>query len=257
MRRLLVVLVVLVVASCGGGDDDAIWQPSLADRWHIQYAGELEVPDGVDVVNLDMEETSESVIAGLQDDGIKVVCYLSAGSWEPYRDDASAFPDDLLGEAYIGFEDERWLDIRSPDLRPLLTARISTAADKGCDAVDPDNVNGYENETGFDLTADDQLEFNRWLFAEVHDHGMAVGLKNDLAQAEELVDDVEFQVNEECLQYGDCGPLAVFVDVGKPVWSIEYEGEPSIVCPRAQAHRFATWIKTLDLDASGHECPLP
>lgn len=257
MRRHLVILVVLVVASCGGGDDDAIWQPSLADRWHIQYSGELEVPEGVDVVDIDMEETSEATISGLQDDGIRVVCYLSAGSWEPYRDDADDFPDELLGEAYVGFEDERWLDIRAPALRPLLTARIATAADKGCDAVDPDNVNGYQNETGFPLTADDQLEFNSWLFAEVHDHGMAVGLKNDLDQVDELVDDVEFQVNEECLQYGDCDPLSAFVDVGKPVWSIEYEGEASIVCPRAQAHRFATWIKDMSLSAEGHECPLP
>lgn len=257
MRRLLVVLAVLVVASCGGGDDDAIWQPTLTDRWHIQYSGELEVPEGVDVVNIDMEETPEAVIAGLQDDGIKVVCYLSAGSWEPYREDAADFPDELLGEAYIGFEDERWLDIRASALRPLLTARIERAEDKGCDAVDPDNVNGYQNETGFDLTADDQLEFNRWLFAEVHDHGMAVGLKNDLDQADELVDEVEFQVNEECLQYGDCDPLSAFIDTGKPVWSIEYEGEPSTVCPRATARRFATWIKDLDLSAGGHECPLP
>jgi hypothetical protein len=215
------------------------------------------VPDGVDVVDLDMEETPASVISGLQDDGIRVVCYLSAGSWEPYRSDASAFPEELLGAAYVGFEDERWLDVRAPSLRPLLTARIERAAEKGCDAVDPDNVNGFENETGFDLTAADQLEFNRWLFAEVHDHGMAVGLKNDLGQADELVDDVEFQVNEECIEYGDCAPLSVFTDAGKPVWSIEYTGAPDEVCPEAAELGLATWIKTMDLDATGHECPSP
>jgi hypothetical protein len=249
-------LLLLVLAACGS-DDEAIWQPSPSDRWHVQYAGELDVPDGVDVVDLDMEETPASVIEGLQDDGIRVVCYLSAGSWEPYRADASDFPEALLGEAYEGFEDERWLDIRSPDLRPLLTARIERAAEKGCDAVDPDNVNGFENDTGFDLTAADQLAFDRWLFAEVHDHGMAVGLKNDLSQAAELVDEVEFHVNEECIQYGDCAALAVFTDAGKPVWSIEYTGTPHDVCPAAEELGFATWIKTLALDATGHECPIP
>ncbi|HEV7722331.1 MAG TPA: endo alpha-1,4 polygalactosaminidase, partial [Iamia sp.] len=124
------------------------------------------------------------------------------------------------------------------------------------DHVDPDNVNGFENDTGFDLTAADQLEFNRWLFAEVHDHGLAVGLKNDLAQAADLVDDVEFQVNEECIQYADCDALSVFTDAGKPVWSIEYEGAQSAVCARAEELGFATWIKTLDLNATGHECPV-
>lgn len=261
MGRLLLVLCVVATASCTGGGDaasgDGIWQPSPSDRWHIQYAGELEVPEGVDVVDLDMEETSASVIAGLHDDGIKVVCYLSAGSWEPYRADADAFPESLLGEAYEGWEDERWFDIRAPALRPLLSARISTAADKGCDAVDPDNVNGFENDTGFPLTAADQLEFNRWLFAEVHDHGMAVGLKNDLAQAAELIDEVEFQVNEECIQYDDCAALSVFTDAGKPVWSIEYEGSPEEVCAEAERLGFATWIKDLDLTAAGHECPVP
>jgi hypothetical protein len=246
----------LLVAACGGGDEEGIWRPSPSDRWHVQYAGELEVPDGVDVVDLDMEETPASVIADLQDRGIRVVCYLSAGSWEPYRADAGDFPPALLGEAYEGFEDERWFDIRSPSLRPLLTARIEVAEEKGCDAVDPDNVNGFENDTGFPLTAEDQLEFNRWLFAEVHDHGMAVGLKNDLAQADELVDEVEFQVNEECIQYDDCAELAVFTEADKPVWSIEYTGSPDEVCPQAEALGFATWIKDLDLSAAGHECPL-
>jgi hypothetical protein len=267
--RVLALLVtgslLCALAACGSSSPDAgsaapadgIWRPSPSDRWHIQYAGPLDVPDGVDVVDLDMEDTPASVIADLQDDGTRVVCYLSAGSWEPYRSDASDFPDALLGEAYEGFEDERWLDIRAPSLRPLLTARIEAAADKGCDGVDPDNVNGFENDTGFPLTADDQLAFNRWLFAEVHDHGMAVGLKTDRSQAAELVDEVDFHVDEECIQYDDCAPLEVFVDAGKPVWSIEYQGSPESVCARARSSGFATWIKTLDLTAEGHECPLP
>ena len=71
-------------------------------------------------MNLDMEGTDEQVIAELHDGGIKVVCYISAGSWEPYRADADEFPEEILGEAYEGFEDERWLYIRSPHLRPLL-----------------------------------------------------------------------------------------------------------------------------------------
>lgn len=248
-------MLLLALVACGS-DDGAVWQPSPSDRWHVQYAGDLDVPDGVDVVDLDMEETRASVIEDLHDDGIRVVCYLSAGSWEPYRSDASDFPDEILGAAYEGFEDERWLDVRAPSLRPLLTARIEQAAEKGCDAVDPDNVNGFENDTGFDLTADDQLAFDRWLFAEVHDHGMAVGLKNDLAQAGALVDEVEFQVNEECIRYGDCAALAVFTDAGKPVWSIEYSGTPHEVCAAAEELGFATWIKSLALDATGHECPI-
>lgn len=256
MPRIAIALLALLLVACTGDEEEGIWRPSPEDRWHIQFAGALEVPDGVDVVDLDMEETPASVIASLHDDGIRVVCYLSAGSWEPYRSDADAFPEELRGERYEGFEDERWLDIRAPELRPSLTARIERAADKGCDAIDPDNVNGFENDTGFPLTAADQLAFNRWLFAEVHDHGMAVGLKNDRTQAAALVDDVEFQVDEECIQYDDCDALEAFTEAGKPVWSIEYEGDPATVCARAAELGFATWIKDVDLTAGGHECPV-
>ena len=55
---------------------------------------------------------------------------------------------------------------RRPPHRPARSdpgERLDLAAAKGCDAVDPDNVDGYANPTGFDLTGDDQLAFNRWL----------------------------------------------------------------------------------------------
>ena len=88
------------------------------------------VPDGIDVVDLDMEETPEAVISGLHDDGIEVVCYLSAGSWEPYRDDADDFPEELRGEAYIGFEDERrnTTMLRSPASATTAPSRTATAS---------------------------------------------------------------------------------------------------------------------------------
>jgi hypothetical protein len=45
---------------------------------------------------------------------------------------------------------EWWLDIKTPscftNITKVMTARIQTAKDKGCDAVDPDNMDGYANE---------------------------------------------------------------------------------------------------------------
>jgi len=265
----------LSIAACRGGDGpdgrrgtrpesgseavplaEGAWKPEPGQPWHVQYAGDLAVPDGVEVVNLDMEETSGEVISDLQGQGIRVVCYLSAGSWEPYRADADDFPDEILGDAYEGFEDERWLDIRSSELRPLLAARITRAVEKGCDAIDPDNVNGFENETGFPLTVEDQITFNRWLFDEVHRAGVAVGLKNGLSQVDELIGWVEFQVNEECIEQDDCRALEPFVAADKPVYSIEYAGDPGEVCTEAARLGFATVIKDLDLGPDGHACPV-
>lgn len=42
-----------------------------------------------------------------------------------------------------------------------MQARLDLAVQKGCDGVEPDNVDGYQNNSGFPLTAQDQLAYNR------------------------------------------------------------------------------------------------
>lgn len=37
---------------------------------------------------------------------------------------------------------------------------MTLAAEKGCDAVEPDNVDGFTNKTGFSLSEADQIGFN-------------------------------------------------------------------------------------------------
>ena len=60
----------------------------------------------------------------------------------------------------------------------LAKSRLQLAAQKGCDAVEPDNVDGYTNETGFELSQADQIQFNRDIAGAAHKQGLAVGLKN-------------------------------------------------------------------------------
>lgn len=42
-----------------------------------------------------------------------------------------------------------------------MVARLDLAVSRGCDGVEPDNVDGYTNNTGFALVPMDQLAFNR------------------------------------------------------------------------------------------------
>ncbi len=68
------------------------------------------------------------------------------------------FPAEVHWQSAGGWAGEYWLDIRQIDLLgPIMEARLDIAAAKGCDAVDPDNVDGYTNDTGFNLTCADQL----------------------------------------------------------------------------------------------------
>ncbi len=66
-------------------------------------------------------------------------------------------------------------------LAPLMRARLDLCQAKGFDAVEPDNIDGYQVDggTGFPLTAGDQLRYNRWIAAEAHCRGLSIGLKND------------------------------------------------------------------------------
>jgi hypothetical protein len=45
---------------------------------------------------------------------------------------------------------EWWLDIKTPscvtNIQKVMAARIQIAKNKGCDAVDPDNMDGYANK---------------------------------------------------------------------------------------------------------------
>ena len=142
----------------------AWWHPAPGTSWQIQYTGALDLSFDVQMYDLDLFETSQSVIDELHAAGRRVVCYFSAGSWEDWRPDAGQFPESVLGNELEGWPGERWLDIRQLDvLGPIMAARLDLAAQKGCDGVDPDNVEGYANDSGFPLTAQDQAAYNIWL----------------------------------------------------------------------------------------------
>ena len=51
---------------------------------------------------------------------------------------------------------------------------------------------------------------------------MAIGLKNALSIIEDVVDVVDFAVNEECVDWTECSEMQPFIDAGKPVFHIEY-----------------------------------
>ena len=88
---------------------------------------------------------------------------------------------------------EKWLDIsKINELQPIMSARMTMAKENGCDAVDPDNVDGYTNNTGFNLNGNDQINYNKMLSQVAHSLGLAIGLKNDVDQIGQLVDFFDF-----------------------------------------------------------------
>lgn len=225
-----------------------VWQPEPGTSWQWQLTGEINTSWDVAMYDIDLFDTPQATIDALHEEGRIVVCYFSAGTWEDWREDADDFPAEVMGEPMEDWEGERWLDIRRIDLLgPLMRRRLDLAAEKRCDGVEPDNVDGYTNRTGFDLSYDDQLAYNRWLARQAHRRGLSIGLKNDLDQIADLVDHFDWALNEQCFQYEECETLLPFIDAGKAVFGVEYEGDRDEYCPQAIAWGFSWLTKTLDL----------
>ncbi|HET6293226.1 MAG TPA: endo alpha-1,4 polygalactosaminidase [Kribbella sp.] len=231
------------------------WVPKQGTAWQWQLQGKLDLSVDVPVYDVDWQTTSEAEIAELHSLGRHVICYVSVGSYEKYRPDAKKFPASVLGKELDGWPDERWLDIRQWDqLEPILAARFDQCRAKGFDAVEPDNVDGYSNESGFPLTADDQLTFNRRIADLAHARGMSVGLKNDVEQAAALEPSFDFAVNEECMRYDECEMLQPFLQAGKAVLHVEYDLDPSEFCAKAKAMGLSSMQKPLELGADRRPC---
>jgi hypothetical protein len=238
----------------------ARWRPRpTTEPWQWQLQGRIDTSIPSCVYDVDGFEVPKSTVAALHRKQVRVICYLDVGSWESYRPDKGRFPRSVIGHTYEGFPDERWLDVSRFHLfaKPL-RRRFDMCARKGFDAVEPDNVAGWEpeNKTGFEITRADQLRFNRWVAREVHARGMAVALKNDGRQAKQLVGAFDFAIVEECFQYEECGPYRLFVGHHKAVFETEYEQQPSEYCAAAEALRFSSLRKSYDLFARPWEpCP--
>jgi len=243
-------------AASGAAIEPARWVPDADASWQYQLQGSIDTSVDADVYDVDLFDVPESKIDALHADGRRVVCYLSAGSWERWRPDAKDFPAQLLGKKLDGWPGERWLDIRRIDLLgPIMEARLDLCVAKGFDAVDYDNVEGYRNGTGFPLTNGDQLAYNRWLADAAHDRGLSVGLKNDLGQIDELEPDFDFAVNEQCFQYDECRRLEPFLDAGKNVIIVEYRSTLQEFCGGADELGAVAMRKKLSLKVWRQPCP--
>jgi len=236
------------------------WIPTPGMTWQWQLTGlPVDLDVDAEVYDIDLFETDAATIADLHARGRRAICYLSVGSWEDWRPDASGFPEEVIGNQYEGWPGERWLDVRRIELLgPIMTARLRLCREKGFDAVEPDNIDGYDNDTGFPITYDDQLRYNRWLASEAHALGLSIGLKNDPEQAAELVLDFDWALTEDCFDQGWCESLSPFLEAGKAVFAAEYTDtgvDFDRACAELLPAGFSPILKDRDLSAGREVCP--
>jgi hypothetical protein len=191
--------------------------------WYWQLQGTVNNDQPVAAYDIDGFENSPAEVAALHAEGKHVICYIDVGTAENFRPDYKEFPKSVLGRSN-GWPGERWLDIRQlAILEPIMTARFGMCKEKGFDAVEPDNIEGYANKTGFPLTAQEQLTYNEWVAEEVHSLGMAVLQKNDGEQTPQLESYFDGALTEQCNQYSECADFDPYLAAGKPVLNAEYK----------------------------------
>jgi hypothetical protein len=232
----------------------AIWHPTPGTSWQWQLNGTVDVGVDAQVYDIDVD-TGSKVVAALHARGRRVVCYFEAGTREDWRADAGRFPTTVLGRSYVGWPGERWLDIRNlTAIGPIMGARLDQCRRRGFDGVEFDSVAGFQENTGFPLSPQDQLRYNGWLAEQARTRGLAAGLKNDVDQVSSLVSLFDFEVNEQCFEFNECAKLVPFIGAGKAVFNAEYNLDASQFCSRARALRFSSIRKRLDLGPWRQAC---
>lgn len=218
----------------------------------------LAIVGDADLVELDGFDVSAATITALHARGKKVLCYLNFGAWETWRADAANRPASAIGNAYKGWPNEYWLDIRKLDvLLPIFTSRIQMAKDKGCDGIDSDNLNGYENVTGFPLTRADQIRFNLAIADVAHGMGLPIGMKNGSQIVADMVPAFDWVLVEGCYVDRACALYSPFVQANKAVFDLEYDNDQfwtTELCPYAGASGVSAMMVNTQLDGWREAC---
>lgn len=205
-----------------------IWQPAIGSTWNYQLYtpptdSQMKNPSKYQVWGIDLFDTNTSTIKAIQASGSKVVCYFSGGSYEPNRNDSSKFQASDMGSALGGWPGEYWLKYNSQNVRSIMQARLDIAKLKGCNGVDPDNMDAYNNDNGWGATQQDTIDYITFLSTQAANRGLAIGLKNSLeVVSDSVVGMVQYSINEACSQYNECTTLTPFKTAGKPVFNVEY-----------------------------------
>ncbi|MFF7970065.1 endo alpha-1,4 polygalactosaminidase [Streptomyces sp. NPDC007905] len=209
-------LVVTSLAGCDLGDTGkgsspkpaAVRLPPRHAGFDYQIGGAYPPPAGVRIVSRDR--------SGSPAPGLYNICYVNAFQAQPQE--RSSWPADLLlrdarGRVVIDADwNEALLDLRTPARRERVAERVNrwidTCAQKGFDAVEPDNYDSYTRSRHL-LTAADASAFMRLLSRHAHARHLAVGQKNtaELAGRRQRTG-LDFAVTEECGQYDECGVYA-------------------------------------------------
>ncbi|KAI5958128.1 hypothetical protein CANMA_004282 [Candida margitis] len=247
----------------------AKWNGHIGDSWDCVLDNPpRNIDSNTKIYDIDLFDSSKKLIKDIHSKKKQVICYFSAGSFEEWRPDAGNFSSSDLGNPLHEWEGERWLNISSEKVYEIMEKRILLAKEKGCDAIDPDNIDGYEHKTGFKLTKADSVQYVKKLSKLAKKQNLAIGLKNGGDIVKKVLSSVDFSVQEQCGQYSECKKYQPFIHAKKPVFHIEYPPKKSKrskvhwpskaykkYCTYKNTGGFSSILKQWNLDEWVYHCP--
>ncbi len=241
---LAVLATTAVLVAADADQDPSVTLPPAHATFDYQIGAAYAPLAGVEVVSRDHGADPAP--------GLYNICYVNAFQAQPGAEDewGDLLLRDDAGEIVY---DEDWseaiLDTRTERQRQGIAAKVGTwvdeCADKGFDAVEPDN---YDTFTRFPdlLTSDGAQALIRLLAAHAHDRGLAIGQKNtaELVAAREW-NGLDFAVVEECGYYEECG---AFTDAfGDDVLVVEYTEEGLATACASWGDRLSIVLRDVDV----------
>jgi hypothetical protein len=223
-----------------------------------QLTGTVNTGVLAQVYDIDAFEATKALVAELHGKNIRVIAYISVGTWEDWRPDMAEFPQSVLGNDVEGWAGEKWLDIRQINLlAPVMQSRLDMIKEKGFDGVEPDNMDGFENNTGFPISMQDELAYVKWLADEAHNRGLSIGQKNAPDLAEELWPVCNWVLTEDCYEWGWCEQMTPYIQHNKAVFAVEYTDSGidfNAFCTWCTEHQYTALLKNRDLDEWRETC---
>lgn len=283
LKKWLSLILLLVLATCLtlfpslvnsdlalANDSSNIWHPKPGTTWYWQLQETVDTSVEAEVYDIDLFDNTKQLVEQLHENGRKVICYINVGAYENWREDNYKFTTDgkepqpdrsnldlnIVGKLYEGWEGEYWLNIREQKVRNIMKERFEECKRKEFDGVEPDNIDSYDppEKTGFNITQQDQIDYDKWLAETAHNLGLSIGLKNDPDNAEDLVDTFDWALTEGCFAQKWCSDMKPFIDKGKAVFAAEYTDRmdsttfTDTVCNLAQQMEFSTILLNRDLN---------
>ncbi|AFL79584.1 hypothetical protein Aeqsu_0052 [Aequorivita sublithincola DSM 14238] len=263
MKFLFSIVIVIIFTACSSNDDtvEEAQQPNSnyvipigkTFEWRLDSLSN-NYTTVADVIDIDAFSATPELVASLKAQGKTVIAYLSVGSVENYRPDVDDFPESVIGNDYEGYPDEKWLDVRQIQLlAPIMEARFNMIKTKGFDGIEPDNMNGYQNNTGFDVSEEDAIAYSRWLIEQAHSRKLSIGQKNSEELIPRLFDEFDWILTEDAFVDDFYEELTPFIAAGKAVFLVEYTDRITLqkfeaeVCPRAISRNYSAVLKNRDL----------